>query len=77
VSNSIKSICVVDVIPTVKHIANGREPQGIVVFTKANIELRTRPESKPWRQYCASTILPLSRDRHGGVLQRFVSQTVL
>ena len=37
-----------------------------------NIELRTRPESEPRRQYCGNTILPLSRRRYGGVLQRFV-----
>ena len=52
-SNSIKSICVVDVIPTVKHIANGREPQGIVVFTKANIELSCgaeEPEDTPFTE---------------------------
>ena len=38
-----------------------------------NIELRTRPESEPGRQYCVQTILPLLRRRYGGVLQRYVS----
>ena len=44
-SNSIKSICVLDVIPTVMYLVNGREPQGIVVFTKANIEFSGGAES--------------------------------
>ena len=47
-------------------------PPSTKKFWKHNIELRTRPESEPRRQYCANTILPLSRRRFGGVLQRFV-----
>ena len=43
VSNSIISISVLDVIPAVRCIVNGREPQGTVIFTKANIDVKHTP----------------------------------
>jgi hypothetical protein len=50
VSNSIKAICVQDAIPALKHIVDGREPQGLVDFTKANIELSGGAESSAMQQ---------------------------